>query len=262
MASLQEWCTGGRGRESGDYARSCATQPKMGCPAPATFTHAHCGRRNGLHCTFPGAWAPRRHQETVTKCGAPCYRRTLFLGTPATYTTPPAITRAVAAEARKMVCIADADTHIHTTTRTSAPYVHSSAAAAAGRRASTAARRRDTTPPAVPGRRPPGASDRGSCRSCSSRRPDIQPRPAPHGARCRRALPADRARTSPRRWCNREGARTDRTRWAGREFAKLPRAFANSKTDVTLWHAVVWVVDNREFARPCARAGGGWRQGQ
>jgi len=51
-------------------------------------------------------------------------------------------------------------------------------------------------------------------------------------------------------------------RWAGREFAKLPRAFANSKTDVTHWHAVVCVVDEREFAMRGARAEAGWRQGR
>jgi len=36
--------------------------------------------------------------------------------------------------------------------------------------------------------------------------------------------------------------------WAGREFAKLPRAFANSKNDVTRWYAVACVANEREFA--------------
>jgi len=39
------------------------------------------------------------------------------------------------------------------------------------------------------------------------------------------------------------------------KFAKPPRAFANSETDVTHWHAVACVVDERQFARPCTRAG-------
>jgi len=48
-----------------------------------------------------------------------------------------------------------------------------------------------------------------------------------------------------------------RNRCAGEtaEFAKRPRAFANSETDVTRWHAVACVVDEREFARLCTRAG-------
>jgi hypothetical protein len=40
------------------------------------------------------------------------------------------------------------------------------------------------------------------------------------------------------------------------KFAKRPRAFANLENDVTHWYPGVCVVDEREFARPCARAGG------
>ena len=43
----------------------------------------------------------------------------------------------------------------------------------------------------------------------------------------------------------------------GTKFAKPPRAFAKLENDVTHWHAVVWVVDERELARLCARARAG-----
>jgi hypothetical protein len=39
------------------------------------------------------------------------------------------------------------------------------------------------------------------------------------------------------------------------EFAKLPRAFANSESDVTPCYTVALAVHEREFARRCARAG-------